>query len=175
MTRKWMVGCVAATIAAVGLVPVSCKQRSRAEKDLMARLAGTWVWRQPKSTTPSIVVLELSARGRYQETSYREVDGKRRLLYIKRFTAEVAPEPDGAEAIAKLKKAGFEPAIETGRYTVSIQDKLQTMIFENDRLTQTEKSEGRGLKEQPLTIPSPDQATIGGQIFWRQSTTHSAK
>jgi len=164
--RVWM----GVMIAVLGtFAPMACKRQSPAEKDLADRLTGTWEWKQPGAPQPTVVVLELTAKGRYTETTYRETGGQRRLLYVKRATNELMPEPADAEAIAKLTKSGFQPALETGRFRVSMAEKTQFIVFEGDKLTKVEKSEGRGLREQPLIISSVDRVTIAGRPYQRQA------
>ena len=167
MNRWWRTIAVSWMMIGFG-IPAACKRQSPAEKDMITRLVGTWLWKQPQVAQPTVVILELTSKGRYKETTYREIRGQQKRLYVKRSTAEIVPEPEGAAEIAKLKKAGFEPAVESGNYSVSPEKKIQTIVFESDKLTKVEKSQGRGLIEQPVVVQTADKVVIGGRLFERQ-------
>jgi hypothetical protein len=168
MSRMRRVSALCLVIAGLGgFFSVACKRPLSPEKDMASRVTGTWEWKQPKVAQPTVIVLELTAGGRYTETTYRETGGQRRVLYLKRVTGDLAAEPASADEIAKLKKSGFVPAVETGRFRVAVAEKTQTIVFESDRAT--------GSKEQPLIIHSVNQITIAGQNYQRQSAATPPK
>jgi hypothetical protein len=158
-----------------GGLSVACKRSSSVEKDMAARLAGTWLWRQSQIAQPTVIVLDLTAKGRFTETTYRETGGQLRILYIKRATNDLVPEPASPEEIVKLKKSGFEPAVESGRFRIAVAEKTQSIVFESDKLSKIEKSEGRGVNQQPLVINAADRVTIGGRIYQRQAVALHTK
>jgi len=149
----------------------SCKRRTRTERDLMARLAGSWVWRQAGVPQPTVVVLKLTARGKFERTTYRQVGATRKLLYMHPFTKDMVVEPESPEAIAKLKKERYEPAMDRGRYMVSLQEKSQRIVFEGASATRFEVAEGSSPQEQPLTLHSQNQLVIGGRTYERETPT----
>jgi len=158
---------VAVLVAAA--VAVACKRRSSAEKTLMRRIAGTWVWREPNSSQPTVVVLELTAKGKYKRATFKEVAGKRKLFYVNHFTKDLVVEPDSPEEIKRLKKKGYDPAVDTGRYMVSVEENIQRIAFESDSLTRAEVEEGSGVREQLMVLRSDNQLTIGGRTYRREA------
>lgn len=161
------------TVVAVACCSVGCKRRSPAEKRMMTRLTGTWEWRQPGSRQPTVIVLELTAKGKYTETTYREIGGRRKLLYMHPFTKDLVVEPDSEDAIAKLKKERYNAATDTGHYMLSLGEKIHGIVFESDSLTRMEAAEGIGVQEQLMALPSDTQLVIGGRTYARRPTTPS--
>jgi len=163
--RRDMVALALAGVAIVGLFS-ACKRAAGPEKSMMATLAGAWTWKEAKVAEPTVVVLELTAKGRYKQSTYREVRNQRKLIYIKRLNNDVATEPETPDAIAKLKKDGYDPAVDEGAYRLKLGDKGEAISFESDRLTSVQKAQGSGTREEVLTIASA-KIIIGGRTFQR--------
>ena len=167
MNRLHRVPVLCLVVVAVGGGFFACKRQASPEKDMASRLVGTWEWKQSKVTQPTVIVLEMTAKGRYTETTCVETGGVRRVLYLKRSTGDLVAEPASADEIAKLKKSGFVAAIETGRFRVVVGEKTQSLVLESDG--------PGGSREQSLVIHSVNQITIGGQIYQRQGAATPAK
>jgi len=146
---------------------VGCKRRLTPEKEMMNRLAGTWIYQQTKSGTPTTIELKLTAKGGYEQKTYNEVGGKRKLLYLRANPPDVAVEPDTKEGIAKLKQERYEPAVETGHYTLSLGERLSKIIFASDKVSAVDRTAGRLSREESFSFGAGDRLIIGGRIYQR--------
>lgn len=167
-TRSW-VAVAGLMVMTTACVLGACKRRTPAVKENMARMAGTWEWRQAGAGKASVEVLELTAKGKYTLTTYQEIGGTRTLLYVNRFKADIRPEPDDPKQIEALKKEGFEPAIERGRYLLTLGEKQNTITFESDTVSHAEAAEGIGLRERTFLQPTEDEISIQGKTYRRQT------
>lgn len=158
----------AAILPAVAICALSVGCRASAEKKMMARLEGKWVWRQEGRSGATVVELELTSKGHYKRTSYREVEGKRKLLYIHPFTNDVVVEPDDPAEIEKLKKQRYKPSIDSGRYYLNLEETPQKITFESESLSRVEATEGMGVIERTFVLRTENTLLIGGRTYQRQ-------
>jgi hypothetical protein len=166
---KTLRGVVVLVLTGVALVGLSsaCKRVSGPERSMMATLAGTWTWKEEKAVEPTVIVLELTAKGRYKESTYREVRNQRKLLYVKRLTMEMLYEPEDKPTIGRIKKEGYEPAMDEGGYRLKLGDKAEKITFQSSKLTSVQKTDRSGIREEALTIESPNRIVIGGRAYTR--------
>jgi len=173
MARVRRIAPVVLTIAAVACFSGSCRRRPSDVKRMMNRLAGTWEWRQPNAAQPTVIVLELTARGKYEETTYREIGGQRKLLYMHPFTKDLIVQPEGEEAIAELEKERFQPAKDHGSYMVSLEENAQRIVFESASVARARTTDAVGVDERLMMLRTDNQLVIGGRIYLRRPTTPS--
>ena len=149
-------------------VPTACGRRSPAEKQLIDQLTGTWEWKSVPHLGMSQMaeILEMSARGRWEKKTFMETPAGRKLVYMKRLPIDMVSEPDTADAVKKLKDAGYVPAIETGSYRVRIVGDQQFIQMDKEKSLIT-SADAAELGEQPLLIKPPDSLQIGGRLYQR--------
>jgi len=146
-----------------------CKRRLSPERQMMTRLAGTWVWRDTtkKAVGATVIVLDLTAKGRYEEKTYRENRGQRKLLYMRANPPDVVEEPESSDEIARLKRERYEPAVATGRFSLALEGPFQKIIFESDKVSAVDKTAGRTSREESFTLGPGDKLNIGGRTYQR--------
>ena len=171
MTRIGSRIAIAVLLAVNALSFTTCKKQSPEVQQMVQQIAGTWVNKQPGSYYTTVVVLELNANDRYTKTTYGDVNGVRQPMFIHRYTADVMV-TDNEEMIKKMKAEGYEPAVETGRFTVSVEQGTRRITMDKDNPTDQEVQAGKDVETFNLnTMPERNQIQIGPRTYRRESET----
>jgi hypothetical protein len=159
------------TLAVCALNLSACKKPSPEVQQLVQQISGTWVNRQPGSYYTTLIVLQLNENGRYTMTTYGEINGERQPMFIHQYTADAIVTGDEA-MIKKLKAEGYKEAVETGRFSVSVEQGTRQITMNKDNPTDKELQAGMDVQTFNLNVmPERKQIQIGPKAYTREQAT----